>query len=196
MIEGRSAAGLCDWLADCDQAWLNGIAWATLDLSGPLRLALDTMLPGATQVADPFHMVKLSNQRLANQRLDELRRRVKNETLGRRGHKQDPLYLSHRLLAKADEHLDGRGRTRLLGLLNAGDPHSEVRTAWHAIETVRGIYEIDDPDLASDIVGRLGHDLQDETCPPQIRQHGRTIVRWRHHLAAWHQTGSSDLRGK
>ncbi len=37
---------------------------ATLDLSGPWRLAFTTMLPDATQVADPFHLVKLANQRL------------------------------------------------------------------------------------------------------------------------------------
>ena len=45
------------------------------------------MLPDAVQVADPFHLVKL-----AGQKLDEVRRRVQNETLGHRGHKDDPLY--------------------------------------------------------------------------------------------------------
>lgn len=187
VIEGRSAAGLCGWLAGCDQAWLDGIAWATLDLSGPWRLAFDTMLPAATQVADPFHVVKL-----ANQRLDEVRRRVQNETLGHRGHKHDPLYRSRRLLTKADERLDDRGRSKLLGLLDAGDPRSEVRTAWHAKETVRGIYAIDDPDLAGEFVTRLGHDLQDESCPPEIRQLGRTIVRWTNQISAWHQARVSN----
>lgn len=87
VIEGRSSVGLCDWLGAQDQAWRDAIAWATLDLSGPWRLAFDTMLPDAIQVADPFHLVKL-----ANQRLDEVRRRVQHETLGHRGHKNDPLY--------------------------------------------------------------------------------------------------------
>ncbi len=85
------------------------------------------MLPGATQIADPFHLVKL-----ANSKLDECRRRVQNETLGHRGRKHDPLYRSRRLLVRADERLDDHGRTKLLGLLDAGDPRSEVRTAWHA----------------------------------------------------------------
>ena len=92
VIEGRSAAGLCDWLAGMGEVWCDGISWAVLDLSGPWRLAFDTMLPDAVQVADPFHVVKL-----ANQRLDEVRRRVQNETLGHRGHKDDPLYRSRRL---------------------------------------------------------------------------------------------------
>jgi len=187
VVEGRSTAGLCGWLTGCDQAWLDGIVWATLDLSGPWRLAFDTMLPAATQVADPFHVVKL-----ANQRLDEVRRRVQNDTLGHRGRKDDPLYRSRRLLTKADERLDDRGRSKLLGLLEAGDPRGEVRTAWHAKETVRSIYDIDDPDVAREFVTRLGADLQDDSCPPEIRQLGRTIVRWRNQIAAWHQARVSN----
>ena len=53
------------------------IRWAVLDMSGSYRKAYDRVLPHALQVADPFHVI-----RLANQRLDEVRRRVQNETLG------------------------------------------------------------------------------------------------------------------
>lgn len=187
VIEGRSAAGLCAWLATMPAGWRDAICWAVLDLSGPWRLAFDTMLPDAGQVADPFHLTKL-----ANERLDEVRRRVQNETLGHRGHKDDPLYRSRRLLTKADERLDDRGRTKLLGLLDAGDPRGEVRTAWHAKETVRSIYDIDDPDLAGEFVLRLGHDLQDESCPPEVRQLGRTIVRWAKQISAWHRARFSN----
>jgi transposase len=187
VIEGRSAAGLCAWLAAMPAEWRDSICWAVLDLSGPWRLAFDTMLPAAGQVADSFHLVKL-----ANERLDEVRRRVQNETLGHRGHKNDPLYRSRRLLTKADERLDDRGRHKLLGLLDAGDPRGEVRTAWHAKETVRGIYDIDDPDLAADFVERLGHDLQDQDCPPEVRRLGRTIVRWADQISAWHRARVSN----
>lgn len=187
VIPGRSAGGLCEWLDAMPEEWRDAIRWAVLDLSGPWRLAFDTMLPDASQVADPFHLVKL-----ANQRLDEVRRRVQQETLGHRGHKDDPLYRSRRLLTKADERLDEKGRSKLLGLLDAGDPRGEVRTAWHAKETVRGIYDIADPDLAEEFVERLGWDLQDESCPPEVRQLGRTIVRWRHQIAAWHRARVSN----
>src|SRR5690606_20602153 len=71
------------------------------------------------------------------------------------------------------------------------DPHGEVRTAWHAKETVRGIYDIDD-DHAEVCVERLGHDLQEESCPPEIRQLGRTIVRWSTQIAAWHRARVSN----
>jgi transposase len=127
VVPGRDALGPCRWLAGRPQQWRDGIEWATLDLSGPYRAVFDTMLPDAVQIADPFHLV-----RLANQRLDECRRRVQNDTMGHRGRKDDPLYRARRLLTKADERLDVNGRTKLLGLLDAGDPRGEVRTAWHA----------------------------------------------------------------
>lgn len=187
MIEGRSSVRLCAWLTQRPEAWRDHVDWAVLDLSGPWRLAFDTVVPDATQVADPFHVVKL-----ATQRLDDVRRRVQNETLGHRGRKNDPLYRCRRLLTMADERLDDTARAKLLGLLDAGDPHGEVRTAWHAKETVRGIYDIDDPDLAAEFVERLGHDLQDDSCPPEIQQLGRTIVRWRHQIAAWHRSRVSN----
>ncbi|NCG25823.1 MAG: hypothetical protein GWP47_17030 [Actinobacteria bacterium] len=85
VILGRSSTGACEWFAERDRAWLDAICWATLDLSGPWRLAFTTMLPSATQVADPFHLVKL-----ANQRLDDVRRRVQNETLGHSGRLRHP----------------------------------------------------------------------------------------------------------
>jgi len=64
VVPGRSAAEPCAWLAGRSEAWRAGIAWATLDLSGPYRSVFDTMLPDATQVADPFHVVKLANTKL------------------------------------------------------------------------------------------------------------------------------------
>jgi transposase len=83
----------------------------------------DTMLPDAVQVADPFHV-----HRIAQQRLDECRRRVQNDTLGHRGRKDDPLYRCRRPLSRADDRLDEGGRTKLLGLLAASDPKGEVMT--------------------------------------------------------------------
>src|SRR5580765_3617423 len=84
-----------------------------------------------------------------------------------RGRKSDPLYRCRRLLTKADERLDGPGRTKLRGLLDAGDPHGEVRAAWHDKEVVRSIYDHHDPDLALEFVDRLGH--TSKTSPAQSR---------------------------
>ena len=133
VVPGRSGKEPKAWLENKPKAWRDNIAYATLDLSGAYRAVLDEMLPDATQVADPFHLVKL-----ANSKLDECRRRTQNETMGHRRRKSDPLYRCRRLLTMADEHLEENGRSKLLGLLRAGDPKGEVTTAWHAKEAVGG----------------------------------------------------------
>jgi hypothetical protein len=52
--------------------------------------------------------------------------------MGHRGRKTDPLYRIRRLLTRADERLDEKGRSKLVGLLAAGDPKGEVKDTWHA----------------------------------------------------------------
>ena len=84
------------------------------------------------------------------------------------------------------ERISDRGQTRLRGLLDAGDPHGEVRTAWHAKETVRGIYGIESPALALRYTLQLADDLQHESCPPEINKLGRTIARWTPQITNWH----------
>ncbi len=182
VVPGRDHKEPCAWFDARSPEWLARIEWATLDLSGPYRFVFNTMLPDATQVADPFHVVKL-----ANTRVDDVRRRVQNETLGHRGRKDDPLYRCRRLLTKADERLDDKGRVKLLGLLDAGDPRGEVRTAWHAKEVVRTIWDHTNAELADAFVDRLGHDLQDRSSPPEVRQLGRTLLRWKDQIVAWHR---------
>ena len=67
-----------------------------------------------------------------------------------------------------------------------------MRAAWHAKEVDRSIYDHHDPDLALEFVTRLGKDLQDESCPPEVQQLGRTITKWKAHIAAWHQAHVSN----
>jgi transposase len=181
VVPGRDASGPSGWLEARPTEWCEAIRFGVLDLSGPYRKTFEDTLSHVTQVADPFHLIKL-----ANTKLDECRRRVQNDTVGHRGRKNDPLYRARRLLTKAHERLDERGDTKLRGLLNAGDPRGEVRMAWHAKEVVRSIYQIPNATLAGEFVDQLGVDLQDDSCPPEVRSLGRTIVRWRNQIVAWH----------
>ena len=181
IVGGRTADSAASWFRSQPPEWLDGIRWAVLDMSGSYRKAYNRVLPNAVQVADPFHVI-----RLANQRLDDLRRRTQNETLGHRGRKDDPLYRIRRLLTAASERISDRGQTRLRGLLDAGDPYGEVRTAWHAKETVRGIYGVESPALALRYTLQLADDLQHESCPPEINKLGRTIARWTPQITNWH----------
>jgi transposase len=187
VVPGRSATEPTRWIAGQSGQWREAIRYGVLDLSGPYRKVFTDALGHVTQVADPFHLVKL-----ANHQLDECRRRVQNETLGHRGHKHDPLYRARRLLTKAHERLDHTGDARLRGLLDAGDPRGEVRTAWHAKEVVRSIYELDAPAFADEFVTQLADDLQDPTCPPEVRSLGRTLHRWHDQIVAWHHARATN----
>ena len=183
IVPGRDSVEPCAWFAARSERWRSRIRWATLDLSASYKMVFDTMLPDAIQVADPFHVV-----RLANQALDECRRRVQNETLGHRGRKTDPLYRCRRRLVMARERLSVDGHDKLLGLLAAGDPRREVWFAWNAKEVVRQIYDHTDHQLAVDWIDEIVRDFADTEMPPEVRRLGRTIGRWRDQIVAWHRS--------
>ena len=187
IVPGRTVESAAGWFRSQSTEWREAIRWAVLDMSGPYQVAYDQVLPHAHQVADPFHVV-----RLANQRLDEVRRRVQNETLGHRGRKRDPLYRIRRLLTMASERLDDRGHHRIQGLLRAGDPYGEVRDAWYAKESVRDIYQIDCPKTAGEFTHQLADDLQDRSLPPEINTLGRTIARWATQILNWHHSAVTN----
>ncbi len=113
---------------------------------------------------------------LANRALDECRRRVQNETVGHRGHKDDALYRARRRLVMAKERLTVDGEERLMGLLAAGDPKREVWYAWNAKEVVRQSYDHSDRQLAVAWVTEVGRDFTDASMPIEVRL-GRTIRR-------------------
>jgi transposase len=187
VVAGRNAAEPCRWLAGRDEAWRDQIEWATLDLSASYRTVFDTMLPTATQVADPFHVVQL-----ANRALDECRRRVQTETMGDRGRRDDPLYRARRRLTIARQRLSVDQHDRLMGLLRAGDPRQEVWFAWNAKEVVRQIYDHTDPELAVEWVDEIGRDFTDREMPVEVRRLGRTITRWSPQICAWHRSHVSN----
>lgn len=182
VVPGRKGAEPIAWLEAQGTAFCDRIEYGTLDLSGPYRRVFELMTPSATLVADPFHVTKL-----ANTKLDECRRRVQNETLGHRGRKSDPLYRCRRLLTKAKERLDDKGTEKLAGLLRAGDPRGDVATLYRAKEAVRELYAHADAELALEWVTELGLDLQDADYPTEARSLGRTLIRWKHEIAAWHR---------
>ena len=181
IVRGRTAQAPTRWMLRRPRRWLDNIAWAVLDLSGPYRAAFDSALPDARQVADPFHVVKL-----ANEALDEVRRRVQNQTLGHRGRNDDPLYRARKLLVSASERISDNGRTRLRGLLDAGDPYGEVRDAWHAKETLRAVYDIACAKVGAATVDQLAADFQEPGMPEEINRLGRTLWRWRAQISNWH----------
>ena len=79
-----------------------------------------------------------------------------------------------------------------MSLLEAGDPRGEVRMTWHAKETVRSFYDIDDPELAAAYIDEIIGDMVDPTMPTEVRSLGRTLKRWRNQIVAWHKARVSN----
>ncbi|WP_420608456.1 ISL3 family transposase [Candidatus Poriferisodalis sp.] len=183
IVAGRSADGATAWIRARSSLWRKQIRWGVMDLSGPYRKTFTDALAHARQVADPFHVIKL-----ANSAIDDVRRRVQNETTGGRGTKHDPLYRIRRLLLKASERVTDRGRAKLRGLLAAGDPRGEVRDAWHAKETLRGVYRIPKRSVAAETLDELARDLQDDTFSAELNKLGRTLATWRTQITNWHRS--------
>ena len=183
IVAGRTANPAIKRLQARSPQWRRAVRWAVMDLSGPYREAFDTALRHARQVADPFGVV-----RLANQTVDEVRRRVHNDTLGGRGTKNDPLYRVPKLPAMAHERLSTHSDAKLRGLLAAGDPRGDVRDARHAKQTLRQTYQIPSHRLAQRAIDALARDPRDPAWSPEMNRLGRTLGRWRTQIANSHRS--------
>jgi transposase len=186
VVQGNSAGDLGSWLDRQPAAWLETVRVVATDLAESYRAGLDGRLDHAIRVADPFHVV-----RLANRCVDQVRRRVQNQTLGHRGRKRDPLYRIRKLLLAGTERLEGRGVERMLLGLRVGDPDQEVLGAWLAKESVRDVYLTDDLADAALLLDKAiegcGEDGVDE-----VRSLGRTLARWRSEILNHHASGASN----
>jgi transposase len=138
-----------------------------------------TALPEATRVLDAFHVVKLGNQVL-----DEVRRRVQQDQLGHRGHKDDPLFEVRRLLRRGADTLTDKQRARIEAALQAGDPGWEVTIAWHCAQRLRAVYHAPTPAAGRALAEQLLESLP--TCPiGEVARLGRTLRSWRGELLAY-----------
>ena len=178
VVPGRSGTAYAAWLRERDAAFTAGIEHAALDPFRGYANALRDELPDAVAVLDAFHVVKLGTQVL-----DEVRRRIQQETLGRRGHKDDPLYKIRGLLRRGSEHLTPRQVARLNAGLEAGDPTWAVTVAWSAYQQLRSIYRASTPAEGRRIAEHVIASFPD--CPiPEVARLGRTLRAWRAHVLA------------
>jgi transposase len=186
MVEGNAAVDLRRWCGSQDPRWLGGIEVVATDLAESYRAGTSPHLDHAIRVADPFHVV-----RVANRCVDQVRRRVQNETLGHRGRKDDPLFRIRKLLLSGIERLDQRGHDRVLLGLRVGDPNDELLGAWLAKESVRDLYLTDDVRQAAVLLDKaIAGCRSDEV--DEIRSLGATLARWRTEILNHHRTGASN----
>lgn len=132
LVPGRSKKAYADWLDDRGEDFRKNIDVAALDPFGGYKCAIDDQLQDATAVLDAFHVVKL-----AAQAMDEIRRRVQQDTLGHRGRAGDPLYRIRNILHRAAGELTERQwKDTYLGYFTTGGANNG------GTEAINGIIEL------------------------------------------------------
>jgi transposase len=134
-VVGRSGTVYRGWLDAQPDGFVDGVETAALDPFRGYANAIRDGLSDAVAVLDAFHVV-----RLGTQVVDEVRRRVQQDTMGHRGHKHDPLYKIRGLLRHGVEHLTERQQAKITACLDAGDPNGEVNLTWQCYQQLRSIY--------------------------------------------------------
>ncbi|WP_234417434.1 ISL3 family transposase [Miniimonas sp. S16] len=189
LVPGRSKKAYADWLTQRGEAFRAGIGVAALDPFGGYKSAIDDELADAVAVLDAFHVVKLGTQAV-----DEVRRRVQQDTTGHRGRKGDPLYGIQRLLRAGAENLTDKQLNRLAAAIEANDAHQEVYIAWRCAQDLRAAYRTRDTTHGRALAEQTLTTFH--TCPiPEIARLGRTLRRWREAFLAYFTTGRANNGG-
>jgi transposase len=175
---GRSGSVLAQWITAQPESWRAAVSVASLDPFRGYATALSATLPQAVRVLDRFHVIKLGFTAV-----DDVRRRVQQDTSGHRGRTGDPLYGIRRVLRRGAEHLTDRGRDRLLAGLDAGDKGGHVAAAWIAAQDLRLLYRAPDRARAVGLLHRLLTHCADAGVPELVRL-ARTLDAWRPELLA------------
>jgi len=173
MIEGRSKRVFKTWLAERPAHWRAGVDVVAMDGFTGFKTAAAEELPTATAVMDPFHVVQL-----AGHALDDCRRRVQRDTLGRRGRSGDPLYGARRTLHTGEALLTDRQRERLVKLFT-DEQHVEVEATWGIYQRMIAAYRHPEPAQRKTLMQRLIDDISTgvPTQLKELRKLGRTLKR-------------------
>jgi len=183
VVPGRSGAVLAQWISAQEPARRAGITVAALDPFRGYASALRTSLPDAVRVLDAFHLV-----RLGFAAVDDVRRRVQQETTGHRGRRDDPLYAIRRVLRRGAEHLSEHAWTRLLAGLDAGDLDQQIGLTWIAAQDLRRIYTSAIPAQAETRLYEWMVHCADSGVP-ELRRLATTIDSWTAEFLAYFTTG-------
>ncbi|MFC6146789.1 transposase, partial [Corynebacterium nasicanis] len=108
-----------------DPGFREQVQVVTMDGFTGYASAMDQVLPQATKVMDPFHVVHLAADKLTG-----CRQRLQRETTGRRGRKDDPLYKHRRTLLTRTNYLTQRQKQRLKMLWATDDDYMALEVTW------------------------------------------------------------------
>jgi transposase len=181
ILPTRTYTDVAGWIDKQPGAWKERIRFGALDMSATYAAVYSVMLPKASQVVDPFHLISL-----ANRCLDAVRRRVQTEQTGHRGRRDDPLYRARRVLLMGEEKLDEDATARLASLLELGDPGAEVAIAYRIKERLRDFYRTSNPEEARQLLEDLKAHCIRRAMPPEVQRLGRTIRDWFDKICNYH----------
>lgn len=183
VVPGRSGKALTSWVLAQPQQWREEVRVAALDPFRGYASALRVSLPHAVRVLDAFHVT-----RLGFTCVDDVRRRVQQDTTGHRGRKNDPLYRIRRVLRRGADNLTHRAWERLLAGLDAGDDGGQITKTWIAAQDLRLIYRSASREQAQRRLHRWLVSCADSDVP-ELHRLARTIDSWREELLAYFDTG-------
>ena len=189
LVPGRSGKAYATWLGERGDAFRKQVKVAALDPFAGYKTAIDDKLDDAVAVLDAFHVVKLGTAAV-----DDVRRRVQQDTLGHRGRKGDPLYGIRNILRAGQERLTDRQKARLDAAFTQREEHVEVDVAWQAAQQLRDAYRHADLATGRKIAEHVLESLP--TCPiPEIARLGRTLRQWRAAFLSYWDTDRSSNGG-
>ena len=134
LTPGRSSKSVCTWLDAREEAWREGIEVVAIDPCAAYARAVRQALPHARIVVDHFHL-----DRLANDMLTKVRRRVTWDNRDRRGRLVDPEWANRRRLLTARERLSPARFARMWNAVSDGDPSGQIIAAYIAKEHLRAL---------------------------------------------------------
>ena len=189
LVPGRFGETYRGWLRDRREDFRSRVGIATLDPFHGYNNAIDDQLEDAVAVLDASHVVKL-----ATQVVDDVRRRVQQETTGHRGRKGDPLYRVRNVLRAGEENLTDRQRARLEAAFTGRAEHVEVEVAYRCAQQVRTAYH-----RASHATGRAVAEkvlAALPSCPiPEVARLGKTLRQWRQAFLGYFETDGASNGG-
>lgn len=186
IVRGRNADDVGYWLSQGTGAWRQSVDAVAIDPHRGYLRGILSYLPDTTVTVDCFHGVKL-----ANSMVDDIRRRVQQESLGHRGRKLDPLFRTRRLMTRGWERLSDRQRDKLLVALDEGDPDGECGAGILGKELLREMYAAKTLRAARwKLVAFYQHAVDADV--PELTRLAKTVSSWEQEILNYHVTGISN----
>ena len=188
LVPGRSAAAFKTWLAERTPAFRDQVEIVAMDGFSGYKSAAAELLPEATPVMDPFHVVAL-----AGDKLDLCRQRIQQLTCGHRGRTGDPLYGVRRILRTRWTLLSATRKAKLENVF-ADENHVAVELCWSFYQRMIAAYAHPDrrrgKAMMTDIINTLRTGVPEAL--EELAQLGRTLWRRRADVLAYFDHHASN----